>query len=99
MARSLHFPPFRIDQDAQQLWCGENRINLRKKAWDVLCHLLSRPQELVTKEELVRAVWPDVAVTDASLTKAIREVRQALGDDHGSPRFIETVHRRGFRWI
>src|SRR5262249_7591645 len=55
--------------------------------------------QLVTKDALWQAVWPDVTVSDAVLTVCVREIRQALGDDAKTPRFIETVHRRGFRFI
>ncbi|MEW6272787.1 MAG: AAA family ATPase [Thermodesulfobacteriota bacterium] len=58
-----------------------------------------RAGRLVTKDELWSAVWPGTVVTDDTLTKSIRELRSALGDDASAPRFIETVHRRGFRWL
>lgn len=54
---------------------------------------------MVTKEEVFRAVWPDTAVSDAALTSCIQELRQALGDDPRRPRFIETLHRRGYRFL
>jgi len=61
--------------------------------------LAERPGQVVTKEELFRIVWPDTAVSDAALTSCIMELRQALQDDARRPRFIETVHRRGFRFL
>jgi hypothetical protein len=54
---------------------------------------------LVTRDELLDAIWPDVAVTPDTLNKSIGELRLALGDDSRTPRFLETVHRRGFRFI
>jgi len=59
--------------------------------------LESEPDELLSKQQLIDTVWPDTIVTDASLNQAIRELRKALGDDARSPKFIETVHRRGLR--
>src|SRR5262249_58441646 len=53
----------------------------------------------VTKEELLQAVWPETAVTEGVLTTHVRQIRQALGDAPQAPQFIETVHRRGYRWI
>src|SRR5947209_18221988 len=72
---------------------------LRPKAFAVLDYLLGHPGRLVTKEELLNAVWPGTFVGEAVLKVAIREVREALGDDPRTPRFIETAHRRGYRFI
>ena len=79
--------------------CGAQVIALRPKTWSVLLYLAHRPGALVTKDELFDALWPDVAVTPDTLNKSISELRAALGDDSQVPRFIETVHRRGFRFI
>ena len=65
----------------------------------MLVHLLSRPGQLVTKEHLISAVWRDTFVGDAVLKVAIRQIREALSDESRSPRFIETAHRRGYRFI
>ena len=62
-------------------------------------YLATRPGRLVPKQELLDAVWPGVFVGDAVLKVAIREIRKALGDDSQHPRFIETAHRRGYRFI
>jgi DNA-binding winged helix-turn-helix (wHTH) protein len=74
-------------------------IPLRPKTWGVLLYLAQRPGMLVSKDELLDVVWPDVAVTPDTLTKSIGELRAALGDDAKTPTCIETVHRRGFRFI
>jgi predicted ATPase/DNA-binding winged helix-turn-helix (wHTH) protein len=74
-------------------------VPLTPKAFAVLVALLRRPGELVTKSELFDAVWPGVVVTDSSLSRAIREVRAALDDNASQPRFVETVHGLGFRFI
>ena len=74
-------------------------MELRPKAWALLRHLAERPGTLVTKEELHAAVWGDVVVSDDTLTQTLGELRRALGDDPRAPHVIETVHRRGFRFI
>src|SRR5262249_43819272 len=81
------------------LWKGPDAIKLRPKTFAVLEHLVSKPGELVTKKDLIAAVWPDTFVGDAVLKVAIRQIREALSDDPKSPRFIETAHRRGYRFI
>src|SRR5262249_31144047 len=65
----------------------------------VLLHLAEHPGELVTKEALLDAVWPGVAVTEEVLRVSVAELRAALGDDRAAPRFIQTVPRRGYRFI
>ena len=99
MTHQVRFGPFHLDLDAQQLWRQHEPVHLRPKTWEVLRHLAERPGHLVTKDELLSAVWRSVAVTESTLTKSIRELRVVLDDDAGSPRFIETVHGRGFRFI
>ncbi|HJY79831.1 MAG TPA: AAA family ATPase [Candidatus Binatia bacterium] len=97
--RSLVFPPFRLDLVNECLWCREERISLRGKTFAVLRCLLEHPGQLVTKGALFSAVWPDTCVGESALTICIRELRQALGDNPKTPQFIETVHRRGYRFI
>ncbi|MGH9839161.1 MAG: AAA family ATPase [Blastocatellia bacterium] len=97
--RPIVFPPFRLDTANQQLWRGEETLALRPKTFAVLVYLLERPGQLVTKEELLDACWPDTTMTYTVLKVCIREIREALGDDAKSPRFIETAHRRGYRFI
>jgi DNA-binding winged helix-turn-helix (wHTH) protein/tetratricopeptide (TPR) repeat protein len=95
----IHFDPFRLDPGNARLWRGEKAIALTPKALAVLAYLLQHPGRLVTKGELLQAVWADSLVTDASLKVCVREVRKALRDQPQKPRFIETVHRRGYRFI
>src|SRR5262245_32500187 len=78
---------------------GRRALPLTHKACEVLQYLIGHPGQLVTKEALVQAVWPETAVSDAVLTNRIAELRQALGDDAKRPRFIATVHRRGYRFV
>ena len=97
--RRIHFHPFALDRVNLCLWRDSDAIKLRPKAFGVLEHLVARAGELVTKEDLISAVWQDTFVGDAVLKVAIRQIREALADDPKSPRFIETAHRRGYRFI
>ena len=89
----------RLELRAQRLTVNGRKIGLRPKSWELLRYMAVRPGLLLTKNELVEAVWGDRVVTDASLNQAVRELRKALGDDARSPHYIETVHSRGFRFI
>jgi DNA-binding winged helix-turn-helix (wHTH) protein/predicted ATPase len=95
----ITFGDYVLDRANARLARGAAPVPLTPKSFDVLYHLASRPDRLVTKEELLSAIWPDVIVSDASVKVCIREVRKALNDDPQTPRFIETVHRRGYRFI
>jgi DNA-binding winged helix-turn-helix (wHTH) protein len=72
---------------------------LRAKSLTVLWYLLERAGQVVTKEELLQAVWPGLAVSEGVLTVCISELRRVLGDEAQAPQYIETVHRRGYRFI
>lgn len=98
-AQKMRFGAFRLDVRAGLLYRGMQPVPLRPKTWAVLVYLAERPGALVTRDELLDAVWPDVAVTPDTLTKSISELRQVLGDDPNVPRVIATVHRRGFRFV
>lgn len=98
MDRALRFGRYRLDP-TQGLTRGKEQVRLTRKSLAVLCTLAARPGQIVTKEELFRAVWPDTAVSDAALSSCIQELRQALRDDARHPRYIETLHRRGFRFL
>ena len=74
-------------------------VSVEPKAFRVLLFLLHNPQTLITKEELLDAVWGDTAVSENSLTRAIALVRRVLDDDPHQPRFIETVSTAGYRFI
>jgi DNA-binding winged helix-turn-helix (wHTH) protein len=95
----LGFGPYRFDLHTEQLWRGQHAIKLTPKALVLLRTLVERAGKLVTKEELLQAGWAQTVVSDDALTACIQELRRALGDDARQPRYIETVHRRGFRFI
>ena len=95
----LQFNDFRFDGVNACLWRGEEEIRLTPKAFAVLQYLLNHRGRLVTREQLLEAVWPGVVVNDTAPASAIRELRKALDDDAKTPRYIETIHRRGYRFI
>src|SRR5262245_26799090 len=95
----LGFLDFVLDAGNAQLVRGAETIPLRPKALTLLSCLATRPGRLTTKDELLAAVWPDTAVSDWVLTRTVTELREALGDDARQPRIIETVHRRGYRFL
>src|SRR3990170_5870755 len=74
-------------------------VPLTPKAYSVLLYLVEHAGRLVTKQELLDAAWPDVFVGDAALKVCIREIRKALEDEAQNPQYIETAHRRGYRFI
>ena len=95
----ISFPPFRLDLGNECLWRGARSIALKPKDFAVLRCLVGQPGQLVTKRELLDTVWSGTTVSDGVLKVCIRRLRRALGDAATQPRFIETVHRRGYRFI
>ncbi|MEM7356669.1 MAG: winged helix-turn-helix domain-containing protein [Acidobacteriota bacterium] len=91
--------PWQVEPDLSRLIAGEEERHLNGKAMTVLLCLVDRPGRLVTKDELVDSVWQGRAVSDDALFVCIYELRKALGDRARSPRFIETVHGKGYRWL
>jgi pimeloyl-ACP methyl ester carboxylesterase len=95
----VRFGAFCLDVASGRLYRSGAAVPLTPKAFAVLQHLTTHAGHLVSKRDLLDAVWPGVFVGDAVLKVSIREVRRALGDDPQTPRFIETAHRRGYRFI
>src|SRR5580692_9111228 len=97
----VRFGVFELDLRTGELRKRGMRIRLQEQPFQVLAMLLERPRELVTREELRQRLWTaDTFVDfDHGLNKAINKIRGALGDSAASPRFIETVARRGYRFI
>ena len=92
-------PALSLDLVNERVQRGEHPLKLTPKAFAVLRHLMERPGLLTTKDALLAAVWPDTAISDASLSTCIREIRRTLGDNPTTPLYIQTVHRRGYRYI
>ena len=94
----LRFGCFQLDP-IQGLRRGNQEVRVTPKSLSVLLLLVERAGEIVTKDEIFRAVWRDTAVSDSALTSCIQELRHALQDDARLPRFVETLHRRGYRFV
>ena len=95
------FGTFEVDLRARELRKGGIRIRLQDQPFEILAMMLERPGEVVTREELRQRLWPAGTFVDFehSLNAAIKRLRAALGDDADNPRFVETLHRRGYRFI
>jgi adenylate cyclase len=90
----LRFGSLVLDLDRLCLRGPAGEIELRPKSFEVLRHLMQNPGRVLSKEELMAAIWPDVTVTDDSLTRCISEVRRAIGAE--GPHIVRTVPRRGY---
>ena len=93
------FGPYRLDLSRRVLSRGGETIPLTPKATEILIILVTNAGELVEKDELLREVWPDTFVEESNLTQNIFMLRRALGDERAVPRYIETVTRRGYRFV
>jgi DNA-binding winged helix-turn-helix (wHTH) protein len=92
--RSLQFSSFTLDLDRMCQHGPAGQVEFRPKSFEVLRYLVNHSGRVIGKEELIKAVWPDVTVTDESLTRCISDIRRAIGD--GSQEIIKTVPRRGY---
>jgi DNA-binding winged helix-turn-helix (wHTH) protein/predicted ATPase len=96
--QAIHFGRYRF-HPTQGLTRGNREVRVTAKSLAVLHALADRPGQVVTKQELFREVWPDTVVGDDALTSCIQELRRALKDDARRPQYIETLHRRGYRFL
>jgi DNA-binding winged helix-turn-helix (wHTH) protein/Tol biopolymer transport system component len=95
----VRFGTFTLDLRARKFWRGQAPVHLPSRSIDALAYLVAHRGRVVDKDEIVAAVWRDVAVTDDSVIHAISVLRRALGDDSAHPSYIETVPRRGYRFV
>lgn len=93
------FGPFRLDPATRSLWQDDALLPLSPKPFDVLAYLVAHAGEVVSKERLLEAVWPQTAVTEGVLKTCLGQIRQALGENARTPQYIVTLHRRGYRFI
>ena len=93
--------PIALHEPTRELLHGGTRIRLQEQPFQILKALLAHPGELVTRDALREQLWPDGTFVDFehSLNAAMKRLRAALGDDPKEPRYIETLPRRGYRWI
>jgi DNA-binding winged helix-turn-helix (wHTH) protein len=96
----VRFATFEVDLQAQELRKGGMRLKLTGQPFQVLTIPLEQPGTVVTREELQKRLWPDTFVdVDHNLNTAINKIREVLGDSAENPRFVETLPRRGYRFI
>ncbi len=97
----LRFASFELDVRSRELRRGTDVVRLQEQPFEILRAMLEHPGEVVTREELARRLWPDGTFVDFehSLNAAVKRLRAALGDDADRPRFVETLPRRGYRFI
>jgi DNA-binding winged helix-turn-helix (wHTH) protein len=100
-ASRVRFGPFEADLRTGELWREGSRIALQDKPFQLMLALLERPGDLVTREELRRRLWPESVFTDFEhgLNKAVNKLRRALDDLTDEPRYVETLPRRGYRFV
>src|SRR6185295_4845815 len=92
------FGPYRLDLSERVLWRGEDLLVLPPKVFDTLCMLVKREGTVVSKSELMEAIWADAFVEESNLSQNIYTLRRTLGVDEEGRQFIETVPRRGYRF-
>lgn len=90
---------FRLDLEDERLWHGDQPVQISNKAFLLLRLFVENPDRLLTKEQILQGVWGDVWVSEGLVKEYVHDLRLALGDDPRSPRFIETVHGRGYRFL
>jgi DNA-binding winged helix-turn-helix (wHTH) protein len=95
----LQFGPYVVDPTGERLWRDGELLHLPPKSLAILLHLIRERPRIVSKDELLDAVWPDVHVGDAVLKVGVREIRRLLGDHAKQSRYVETAHRRGYRFV
>jgi len=94
-----YFDDVVIDRDNFRVRKGDQLKAVTPRAFDVLLYLIEQRGRVVEKQELFEQIWKETFVTDNALMRAVKEIRRELGDDAGAPRYVETVHKRGYRFI
>jgi len=93
------FHDFVVDPESWRLSRGEQEVHLEPVVLNLLIYLISQRDRLVTRQELMDTVWGDTVISDSALSKAVARLRKALEDDSAAPRYLETVHSQGYRFI
>jgi TolB-like protein/DNA-binding winged helix-turn-helix (wHTH) protein/Flp pilus assembly protein TadD len=93
------FKTFRLDTANHLLWRNDERVPIAPKGFDVLAYLVEHAGRVVTQDEILEALWPETHVNPEVLRKYILEIRKALGDRPDNPEFIQTVPKRGYRFV
>ncbi|HET7291037.1 MAG TPA: winged helix-turn-helix domain-containing protein [Vicinamibacteria bacterium] len=95
----IEFGPYRLDAPRRVVWKGEELLPIAPKAAEILAALAERAGQVVTKDELLAFVWPGVFVEEANLSVNVSALRKALGTQSNGQPYIQTVHRRGYRFV
>src|SRR5258708_23607741 len=98
MSQLCRFGPYLLDPQRRTLSCNESPTPLTPKAFDVLLFLAQNPRRLITKDELLKAVWGDTFVEEGNLTQYISHLRKALGGNSEDSRLIVTISRKGYQF-
>ncbi|PON14993.1 hypothetical protein C2W62_26130 [Candidatus Entotheonella serta] len=93
------FGNYSLDTQRHEFWCGDMRVKLRPKVFQVLTYLIEHRDRVVSKDELLEQLWPDQFIGDGSLNACMMAVRKAVGDSRQNQRYIQTLHSRGYRFI
>src|SRR5437867_11581173 len=93
------FGPYRVDESERLLLRGDEVVPLTPKAFEMLLVLLESSGHVLTKEDLMKRVWPDTIVEEANLSHNIYKLREALSESRDGEKYIETVPRRGYRFV
>jgi Tol biopolymer transport system component/DNA-binding winged helix-turn-helix (wHTH) protein len=94
-----YFEDVVVDFEKFRVQKGDRVLSLTPRAFDVLAYLIEHRERTIDKQELFTQVWKDTFVTDNALTRTVKEIRRVLGDDADSPRYLETIPKRGYRFI
>ena len=94
----IRFGPFQIDPRTWTLTRDGQPIDLSPRLVEILGHLATRDGAIVTKDELLERFWPGVNINDNTLTRAVADIRKALGDSAAAPQYVQTLARRGYRF-
>ncbi len=98
-SESVTFGDFSFHFRSGFLYRDGQTVVVQHRATKVLRYLLERPKEVVSRDELIDQVWESTHISDASVTEAIKQLRKVLGDDPVAPTYIQTIQRRGYRFI
>src|SRR5271154_4073621 len=93
------FKAFRLDTVNHLLWRDGDRVPLTPKGFDVLAYLVEHVGQVMTQDKILEALWPETYVNPEVLRKYIQEIRKALSDRPDNPEFIETLPKRGYRFV
>ena len=96
---TYRFDHFLVDPDSWKLCRDGDDIHLEPVVLKLLIYLIAHRDRLVTRDELMSTVWGDTVISEAALSKAVARLRKALGDDPADPRYLETVHSQGYRFV